>query len=204
MDRNEQIDRFITNEMEPKERQEFCRELEVNRELKEEVALRALLIEAATIEAEKEALQAIKKKPARTGNKPLRMWGSVIAAAIIVSVLFLIGNGYRYTPAEVFIQCYEAPLIEPSRGMGETTRQLHEVIASLEQNNGEKAIMLLDSEILHSAYSEEAEWLLLCTYLQTEDREKAEATAVSIRQKKGIFAPKAEEVLKQLKEKKWF
>lgn len=204
MDRNEQIDRFITNEMEPEERREFCRELEVNRELKEEVALRALLIEAATIESEKEALQAIKKQPARTVNKPLKMWNSIIAAAIIAGALFLIGNGYRYTPAEVYNQCYEAPLIESSRGTGETTRQLHEAITNLEQSNGEKAILLLDSNVLHSAYSEEAEWLLLCAYLQTGNREQAEAAALSIRQKKGVFAPQADEVLKQLKEKRWF
>lgn len=203
MDRNEQIDRFIANEMESAERREFCSELEADRELKEEVALRTLLIEAATLEAEKEALQAIKRQSAGTNHLPLKMWSSVLVAAAMITVLFLIGNGYRYTPTEVFTQCYEAPLIEPSRGMGDYVRQLHEVITCLEQNNGEKAIMLLDDDVLHSAYSEEAEWLLLCAYLQTGDREKAEVTALSIRQKKGIFAAKAEEVLKELKEKRW-
>lgn len=204
MDRNEQIDRFIANEMEPAERREFCAEIEADRELKDEVTLRALLIEAATLEAEKEALQAIKRQSARTNSIPLKTWSSLLVAAAMISALFLIGNGYRYTPAEVFTQYYEAPLIESSRGAGEPARQLQEVIACLEQHNGEKAIMLLDADILHSAYSEEAEWLLLCAYLQTGDREKAEATAQSIRQKKGIFTPKAEEVLKQLKEKRWF
>lgn len=204
MDRNEQIDRFITNEMEPKERQEFCRELKTNPELKEEVTLRALLVEAATLEAEKEAMQVLKKQSARIINKPLKVWSSVIAAAVIFSALFLIGNGYRYTPAEVFAQCYEVPPIESSRGARGFARQLHAVITCLEQNNGEKAIILLSSEVLHSAYSEEAEWLLLCAYLQTGEREKAEATARSIRQKQGVFASKADEILKQLKEKRWF
>ena len=38
--RDEQIDRFISNEMEPEEHKAFCRELETNEELRKQVKLR--------------------------------------------------------------------------------------------------------------------------------------------------------------------
>ena len=50
--RDEQIDRFISNEMEPAERKAFCRELETDEELQKQVKLRGLLAEAEIREAE--------------------------------------------------------------------------------------------------------------------------------------------------------
>ena len=183
--RDEQIDRFISNEMEPAERKAFCRELETDEELQKQVKLRGLLAEAEIREAEKQAFRALAAHPAKKRKKLI--WSTAAVAAIVLGILFLIGNSYRYAPADIFRTYYVKPVIEPSRGGGETA-----------------TILRTASEILDSEYSEEAEWLLLCAYLHTNDREKAKVTAESIIRKDGAYTAEATAILKELKEKKLF
>ena len=181
--RDEQIDRFISNEMEPAERKAFCRELETDEELQKQVKLRGLLAEAEIREAEKQAFRALAAHPAKKRKKLI--WSTAAVAAIVLGILFLIGNSYRYAPADIFRTYYVKPVIEPSRGGGETATILRTASDYLIQGRAQDAIALLTPEILDSEYSEEAEWLLLCAYLHTNDREKAKVTAESIIRKDG-------------------
>lgn len=114
--RDEQIDRFISNEMEPAERKAFCRELETDEELQKQVKLRGLLAEAEIREAEKQAFRALAAHPAKKRKKLI--WSTAAVAAIVLGILFLIGNSYRYAPADIFRTYYVKPVIEPSRGGG--------------------------------------------------------------------------------------
>lgn len=201
--RDEQIDRFINNGMQPEEHEAFRRELEADEELQKQVKLRALLAEASVREAEKEALQALTSRhPAR--RRILMRSSAAAIAAVLLGVLFFIGNSHRYTPEDIFMSYYEQPVIEPSRGESEVPVLLNIANEYLIQNRAQDAIALLTPEILQSEYSEEAEWLLLCAYLQTGERAKAEATARSIRQQDGVYAAKATNILNALNEKLWF
>ena len=175
--RDKQIDRFINNEMPPEERAVFIRELETDGELQQQVKLRGLLAEAEIREAEKEALRTL------TGNsrrKRLRRLWSGAAAAIVLGVLFFVGNSHRYAPADIFRTYYVEPVIEPSRGGNETAAILHTASGYLKQERAQDAIALLTPQILDSEYGEEAEWLLLCAYLYDNNREKAKVTAEAI------------------------
>ena len=89
-------------------------------------------------------------------------------------------------------------------GRGETATILRTASDYLIQGRAQDAIALLTPEILDSEYSEEAEWLLLCAYLHTNDREKAKVTAESIIRKDGAYTAEATAILKELKEKKLF
>lgn len=201
--RDKQIDRFINNEMLPEERATFCRELETDGELRKQVKLRALLAEAEIRKAEKEALRILAAK-SRKRNKRW-VWGSVAAAAMVLGILFLAGNSYRYAPADIFRTYYTEPVIEPSRGgEGETATILRTASDYLVQDRAQDAIALLTPEILDSEYSEEAEWLLLCAYLCTNNREKAKETAESISRQGGLYAAEATAILGELNEKYLF
>lgn len=199
--RDKQIDRFINNEMAPEERAIFIRELETDGELQQQVKLRGLLAEAEIREAEKEALRTL------TGNsrrKRLRRLWSSAAAAIVLGVLFFVGNSHRYAPADIFRTYYVEPVIEPSRGGNKTAAILHTASGYLKQERAQDAIALLTPQILDSEYGEEAEWLLLCAYLYDNNREKAKVTAEAISRKDGLYATEAAAILKQLNEKYLF
>lgn len=200
--RDEQTDRFINNEMEPEERKAFCRELETNEELQKQVKLRGLLAEAEIREAERQAFRTLTANPRKQYKKLVR--SSIAAAAIVSGILFFIGSSYRYTPAEIFPEHYEQPVIEPSRGVNEIPAILHIANTHLLHNQAQEAIALLTPEVLHSEYGEEAEWILLCAYLQANERTKARNAARNIRQQGGIYAEKAADILKALDERNWF
>ena len=76
--RDEQIDRFISNEMEPEEHKAFCRELETNEELRKQVKLRGLLAEAEIREAEKQAFRALAAHPAKKRKKLIWSTGHTV------------------------------------------------------------------------------------------------------------------------------
>lgn len=205
--REEQIDRFIGNEMEPEEQQAFCHELEEDEELKRHVKLCAFAADAVTREAEKAAWQALKQQPKkqRPEKSNRKRWISAAAvAAMVLGVLFFIGNSNRYVTTEIFSSYYEQPVIEPSRGENEVRNTLNMAGKYLAQEQAQDALELLTPEVLDSEYSEEAEWMLLCAYLQANLRKEAGQTAESISRKGGQYAEKAKEIGKKLKEKKWF
>lgn len=200
--RNEQIDRFINNEMEPEERKAFSRELTTDEELKKQVKLRGLLAEAEIREAEKKALRALTAKPQKRHKRWI--WSSAAAAAVVLGILFFVGNSHRYAPTDIFRTYYAEPVIEPSRGGNEAVAILYTASDYLKQERAQDAIALLTPEVLSSEYGEEAEWLLLCAYLYDNNREKAKETAEAISRKDGLYATEAAAILKQLNEKYLF
>lgn len=201
--KDRQIDRFINNEMPPEERAIFIRELETDGELQKQVKLRGLLAEAEIREAEKEAIRTLTEDARRKRQR--RHWSSVAAtAAIVLGMLYFVGNSHRYAPADIFQTFYTEPVIEPSRGGNETAGILRIASDYLKQERAQDAIALLTPEILDSEYGEEAEWLLLCAYLHADNREMAKETAESISRKDGLYATEATAILKQLNEKYLF
>lgn len=200
--RDELIDRFVGNEMEPDERRDFCRRLEADEELKRQVELRALAADALTREAEKAAWQALKRQPQK--HRGARLWtAAAVVAAVVLGVVFFIGNSYRYTAAELFGRYYEQPVVEPARGENEIPVILSIAGRYLLQERTQDALALLTPEVLDSEYGEEAEWLLLCAYLQANRRKEAMQTAEEISRKGGPYAEKAKEIGRGLKEKRW-
>lgn len=199
----ELIDRFVGNEMEPDERRDFCRRLEADEELKRQVELRALAADALTREAEKAAWQALKggQPQKRRGT---RLWtAAAVVAAVVMGVVLFIGNSYRYTTAELFGRFYEQPVVEPARGGSEIPEILAIAGRYLMQERAQDALALLTPEVLDSEYGEEAEWMLLCAYLQANRRKEAVQTAEKIGRKGGPYAEKAKEIERGLKEKRW-
>ena len=76
-------------------------------------------------------------------------------------------------------------------------------VALLEQENAGDATTIL-LQIKSTDYREETEWLLLCCYLKTNQREEAEELANKIQTEKGIFANAAGRIKTDLKKKRWF
>lgn len=107
------IDRFIRNEMTPTERQEFCKMLEENKELKTQTELRMLLVEGTLIQAERKALEVMK------GSRRKRLYLRITAACIIILLLGVGGifsHSYRYSSQEIFELYYADPIVERARG----------------------------------------------------------------------------------------
>lgn len=208
--RDNQIDRFICNEMSPEERAAFCQQLQVDEELQKQVKLRGLLAEAVTKDMEKEAFRAIKagcgKEMRREHNKRhlIIMRNCAAIAAVLLGLLFFVGNSHRYSPQDLFRTHYVEPVIEPSRGGNEIASALREASSCLKQGRTQEAIALITPRVLESNYGEEAEWLLLCAYLQAGKRTKAKETALSIHRKACLYATEAAAILEQLEEKRWF
>lgn len=200
--RDNQIDRFVCNEMSPEERAAFCLQLQADEELQRQVKLRGLLAEAVTQEMEKEAFRAMKAGYSKRHLIIIRNCAAV--AAVLLGLLFFIGNSHRYSPQELFRVHYVEPVIEPSRGGNEVASALRDASCCLEQGRTQEAIALITPKTLESDYGEEAGWLLLCAYLQAGERAKAKETALSIRRENGLYAAEAAAILKQLEEKRWF
>lgn len=112
---DERIDRFIENEMQPAERDAFCHEMAANPKLKEQVILRKLLVEAEWVEAEQAARKAMQKRRRVPLLPTKRVGGFIAIAALLLGVVFLIGNGHRYTSDEIYQIYYAEPVVEPSR-----------------------------------------------------------------------------------------
>lgn len=82
---------------------------------------------------------------------------------------------------------------------------LYVTVSFLNCNRAAEAIPILSTpHFLASEYAEEAEWLLLCAYLQDNEREKAETIAHRIIDGGGQYVDKATKIMTKLGEKRWF
>lgn len=111
----QQIDRFILNEMAPDEREQFILSMKENKELKEQVAIRHLLLEATFIRNEEKARMALTNTMYASNRKRIR-W---IAAACIILLLGIgawFGNQPLYTSQELCSIYYSTPVLERARG----------------------------------------------------------------------------------------
>lgn len=120
----QQIDRFINNEMSASEHQEFRQRLEMDKDLKKQVELRMILIEGELIHAEEKARAAMEASrhsgihSRHSGKTFRRSW---LAAACVVLILLGIGyagHTYRYSTQEIYQTYYAIPIIERTRGEG--------------------------------------------------------------------------------------
>lgn len=111
---DEQIDRFINDDMLPEEREDFCRKLNDDQGLKETVLIRKLLVEAQLRKSETEFRE--KQHASSTpGKKHLKLWAAIVAAAVI-ALLLMIGNTFSHQPEELYYKFYSEPIVEHSRG----------------------------------------------------------------------------------------
>lgn len=111
----QQIDRFINNEMSLYEQKEFRRMLETDSHLKEQVKLRMILIEGELIRAEQKARLAIE------ASKHIHPHSWVAVACILcifAGIGLYVGSLHRYSPEEIYQTYYEVPIIERTRGEG--------------------------------------------------------------------------------------
>lgn len=245
----QQIDRFINNEMSASEHQEFCKRLEADNDLKKQVELRMILIEGELIRAEEKALAAMKASGrsdmGRRHSERTFRWSWLAAACVILLLVGIgyVGNSYQYSPQNINRMYYEIPIIERTRGGGlpeqiaSYNRQiidyyengqykeivalyqrenlseekdnfpvhtlLYISIALIEQQHAQEAIPLLQP-LVATPYQEEAEWLLLSCYLETNNRQSAIQLADKIIKRNGMFSEKAILIENSLKEKRWF
>ena len=96
----QQIDRFINNEMSLFEQEEFRRMLETDSHLKEQVKLRMILIEGELIRAEQKARLAIE---ASKHNIHPHSWVAVACILCIFAGIGLyVGSLHRYSPEEIY------------------------------------------------------------------------------------------------------
>lgn len=111
----QQIDRFILNEMAPDEREQFILSMRDNKELKEQVAIRHLLLEATFIRNEEKARMTLTNTIHRNKRKRIR-W--VVAACIILlsGIGMWFGNQPLYTSQELYSTYYSIPVLERARG----------------------------------------------------------------------------------------
>ena len=107
----QQIDRFINNEMSLFEQEEFRRMLETDSHLKEQVKLRMILIEGELIRAEQKARLAIE---ASKHNIHPHSWVAVACILCIFAGIGLyVGSLHRYSPEEIY-HCFPAEKTEES------------------------------------------------------------------------------------------
>ncbi|NDV80513.1 hypothetical protein [Bacteroides sp. 51] len=113
---DQDIDDFILDQMGVEEHLAFCENLENDEELREKVALRQLIVEAERHLAEKEVRKIMEQKPQeRLGVKRLRV-ASIIIAAALIGVVFMIGYSPKYSAQDIFREYYSIPMIERPRG----------------------------------------------------------------------------------------
>lgn len=116
-ERNEMlVDRFINNEMKPDERILFCQEMEQNKDLREFVALRKLIVEGELIAAEQKARHAMEQS-STVHHKTRYQW---VAACIIILLIGggIFGHSYKYDTLYIYNTYSFIPTIERVRGEG--------------------------------------------------------------------------------------
>lgn len=137
IDKQEQIDRFLSGEMDKEEKTAFEQQMENDQELREEVELSRHIIHAFRYEGEQKAIDAIRSIPedalekltASLGTKgkkkkhSLIIWMSVAAAAAVVCILLYIETRPQYTTYDLYARYYATQPYEtyPSRGGDELT-----------------------------------------------------------------------------------
>lgn len=118
----QQIDRFIQNEMTADEREQFALSMRNDKDLKEQVAIRYLLLEGTLINNEEKARMAL-TNIAHTNNRKRVRW---IAAACIILLLGMggwFGNQALYSPQELYLIYHSIPVLERARGGNELTKE---------------------------------------------------------------------------------
>lgn len=112
-------------------------------------------------------------------------------------------NAYEKQQYKVIAELYQKKNLSDLLDAFPVSTQLYISIAFMEQKKEQEAIPLLLS-LTDTQYKEEAEWLLLCCYMKTNDRNKALQWVEKIKNNNGIYVKKTTFIEQLLKEKKWF
>lgn len=112
---DEQIDRFVRDEMLPEEKKEFLEKVNADKELRKTVLLRKLIVEAQLRKSEAEFKQELQVS-AKQGKKQLVFWITTAVAVAAIVVFIVIGNMFRYQPEELYREYYSKPIVQYSRG----------------------------------------------------------------------------------------
>lgn len=181
---DEQIDRFINNEMSQEERTAFCNELDNDTSLREEVMLRMALTEAELTHAEGNARRALQ---ASSDRKKYKVGRVIFAAAMIAGLIFLFGNTYKYTPRDLYTAYYQTPVIERLRG-GNTLNEEDviinkDIIDFFNQKEYEKVLSLYIGKWRHKSIPDLPVVTLLyvsISFLETDRAPEAISTLLQI------------------------
>lgn len=240
----EQIDRFILNEMAFDERRQFVNLMNEDEELRAQVAIRYSLMEGMLQAAEQKVWKALEKPAQHQRRLMIVRWAAIACVILLIGGGVWFGNSPQYTSQEVYSNHCTIPVIERSRGgnglqgkeaaINEQIIQWYEegnyfsiaklfgradiknefnvlpdytllyaCVAFLKEGEADVAIPIL-MQIENSEYQEEADWLLLCCYLQNNERQKAIGQAEKIQISKGQHAHAAQQIEWELKMKRWF
>ena len=112
-------------------------------------------------------------------------------------------TAYEQQQYEIITQLYRKKELSIWEDAFPVSTRLYIGIAFIEQQNIAEAIPLL-LPLTDTPYKEEAEWLLLCCYMKTNERNKALQIVEAIKENNGLYKEKAMSIEKLLKEKKWF
>lgn len=178
----QQIDRFINNEMSTTEHQEFRQRLEMDKDLKKQVELRMILIEGELIHAEEKARAAMEASghsgihSRHSGKTFRRSW---LAAACVVLILLGIGyagHTYRYSTQEIYQTYYAIPVIERTRGEGMPEQMAiynQQIINNFEQHKYNVIVELYQSEHLSEMIEEFPSSTLLYISIALMEQQRA-------------------------------
>lgn len=107
------IDRFIADEMLPEEQQAFIKRMELEPELKEQVIVRKLLLEAEAIKTEQEEYDFTSSNIAsRAAAYPRRSFIPIMLLMLILAAGIYWGGSFQYETQKILADCYERPKLE--------------------------------------------------------------------------------------------
>ncbi len=118
----QQIDRFIQNEMTADEREQFVLSMRNDKDLKEQVAIRYLLLEGTLINNEEKARMAL-TNIAHTNNRKRVRWIAVACIILLLGMGGWFGNQPLYSPQELYLIYHSIPVLERARGGNELTKE---------------------------------------------------------------------------------
>lgn len=111
----QQIDRFVQNEMTPDEREQFVLSMRNDKELKEQVAIRYLLLEGTLMKNEEKARMALTNTVHADSRKRIR-WVAAACIILLLGTVGWFGNQPLHNPQELYPIYHSIPVIERARG----------------------------------------------------------------------------------------
>lgn len=118
----QQIDRFVQNEMTPDEREQFVLSMRNNKELKEQVAIRHLLSEGILISNEEKVWTAL-TNTVRTGHQKSIRWVAAACVILLIGVGGWLGNQPLHSSQELYLTYHSIPVLERARSGNNLTEE---------------------------------------------------------------------------------
>ncbi len=225
-DRQDQIDRYILDELSEEERIVFEKEIEKDESLRQEVELMEHIANAFQRKCEKDALEELKdlssiealeemlsSSPKRIAAKNKSLIISILSAAAAILIFLYIGFTPKYSSEQLFAEYYLPEQFEILPGRGDRSPEekqnellFTETIELLENNKLSQATdhLIYLSSLSGFKYKEEAEWALALIYLKKDQRKEAQKVLLQMIETNSYYAEEAKKVVEKLKKRKWF